>query len=217
MTPSPPKVSAQKGQMAGASGYSPGDVAALFEVVDEVLPCCSNDWEQVSSFYNEKYAQRFIRPSQSGKALKDKFCALTKGDISGGGKRQGEEQKAKEIQRRINEKHGVVVNNFSGQINESDLSAESEKVGLFVEGKRLSSASASESETKKRVNEVTTRRVLQGELLQAIQKSSHQAQTQHEDKMLVLNEFLEIMKRREMREIERERERKRRRRSSDSD
>lgn len=145
--------------------------------------------------------------------MKDKFRALTRGEMSGGGKRQGEEKKAKEIQGEINTKHGVVVNNFSGEVEEDYLREESERGGMIVEGKSLSSGSESERVSHKK--EVPTRRVLQGELLQAINRSSSRMQAQHEDKMLVFCKFLEIMKQKEEREMERDR--KRRRRSSDSD
>ncbi|KAI7946386.1 hypothetical protein MJO29_010913 [Puccinia striiformis f. sp. tritici] len=63
------------GRQPGSNGYSDEDCMALVEIVKEILPLGSNEWEQVHELYSE-YARANGRTARDADPLKTKFKAL---------------------------------------------------------------------------------------------------------------------------------------------
>jgi hypothetical protein len=104
----PPPKPKKKGRTRGATSYTFGDITAILDAVEEVLPTQLSNWDNVEEHYN-RYAARFYRKDRKTTELRTKYWELAWGEPSGGGERNDFEKRAKEIEGMINQKGGVVL------------------------------------------------------------------------------------------------------------
>lgn len=62
----------QRGRTAGAHNYSPEDLDALFDILEECLPLGGHAWNSAGDEFNT-WAQENGRPSRTAKSLELKF------------------------------------------------------------------------------------------------------------------------------------------------
>ena len=111
---------AKKGRRKGATKYTDGDLEALLDAVDTILPQADQDWVKVESVYSA-YSLKFSRTERTANALKSRFRELSWGSLSGGGGRTEFEKRAKEIERHIDEKAGAISLQLPCSLNSPDF------------------------------------------------------------------------------------------------
>jgi hypothetical protein len=173
---SPPTKKKRGGRKKGATSYTEGDYTAILDAVEEVLPTQLDDWKFVAEHYN-KYAVRFHRRERAANGLRSKFRDLAWGVPSGGGERDEWETRAKEIERAINQKVGVVV------IGDDDDASSPSRMS----SKMSSGDGASKSTRGGRGTRLGFETMMAGQLV----LQSEQAQERHQQKMELFERILE--------------------------
>jgi hypothetical protein len=97
----------KRGKKKGATSYTEGDLVAILNSIQEILPLTDLQWERVAFHFNAHYATRFRRAERTAKVLKSKFRELSFGAPSGGGTRNEFEKRAKDIKKLIDQSTGV--------------------------------------------------------------------------------------------------------------
>jgi hypothetical protein len=159
------------GRPVGASGYSASDLIGILDAVEAILSIMDSEWVMVEEYFMETYAKKFDCPVRNDVGLKAKFRSLCHGPATGGGERSKYEERAKKIQRKIQDKSGMIVSH-----NEPDEE--------FLEV-----SSSSSSPARKRMKTSTTGRTrmkFETEILSAIRSDAEEARRRHEEKMDLL-------------------------------
>jgi hypothetical protein len=97
----------KRGKKKGATSYTEGDLVAILDSIQEILPFTDLQWEGVTFHFNAHYATRFRRAERTVKALKSKFRKLSFNAPSGSGTRNELEKKAKDIEKLIDQSASV--------------------------------------------------------------------------------------------------------------
>jgi hypothetical protein len=97
----------KRGRKKGATSYTEGDLVAILDSIQEILPLTNLQWEGVAFHFNAHYATRFRRAERTAKALKSKFRELSFSTPSGGGTWNEFEKKAKNIEKLIDQSASV--------------------------------------------------------------------------------------------------------------
>jgi hypothetical protein len=97
----------KKGRKKGVTSYTEGDLVAILNSIQEILPLTNLQWEGVAFHFNAHYATQFRRAERTAKALKSKFCELSFGASSKGGTWNKFKKKEKDIEKLIDQSAGV--------------------------------------------------------------------------------------------------------------
>jgi hypothetical protein len=108
-----------RGRPKGATSYSVGDITELLDAIEEIIPQNDEQWVLVADYYNTKYAERHQKQNRKASALRRKYNELLFGVKSGGGEETKEQKRARQIERTINEKAGVLVSEEATQSTET--------------------------------------------------------------------------------------------------
>jgi hypothetical protein len=163
----------KKGRKPGSVSYTLGDLQAILDSVKEILPTQDDEWEKVTSLYN-LYALKFFRNERPMKGIKSKFRELVHGAPSGGGKLQGLEKEAKDLQGLIDQKCGILVD---GKGLPEDLSISQED------------SATSNSEVKKGRTNIRTRMGFEKIVINQMKYAEENAQQRHKEKMELMREI----------------------------
>jgi hypothetical protein len=160
----------KRGRKPGATSYTQGDLTALLDAVEEILPTQVSDWDQVETAF-ERYAVRFSRKTRKANAIKSKFRELAWGEPSGGGEASPWQKRAREVNGEINRKGGVVL-------------VDGEEPG----GESKTSSSSSSTPPKQRKN---TRMGFEKKISDRLEEQAKANEERHKEKMDLMKQFLE--------------------------
>jgi hypothetical protein len=160
----------KRGRKPGATSYTQGDLTALLDAVEEILPTQVSDWDQVETAY-EQYAVRFSRKIRKANAIKSKFRELAWGEPSGGGEASPWQKRAREVNGEINRKGGVVLVD-----------------GKEPGGESNTSSSSSSTPPKQRKN---TRMGFEKKISDRLEEQAKANEERHKEKMDLMKQFLE--------------------------
>jgi hypothetical protein len=73
-----PNFQRRGGRVRGAEGYHRGDVEALLRCVRQVLPTCTEEWDEVLNAYRQTHAVPKLRAQRDANSLKVKFKQLVR-------------------------------------------------------------------------------------------------------------------------------------------
>jgi hypothetical protein len=163
----------KKGRKLGSVSYTLGDLQAILDSVREILPTQDDEWEKVTSLYN-LYVLKFFKNKCFMKGIKSKFRELVHGASSGGGKLQGLEKEAKDLQGLIDQKCGILV---GGKGLPEDLSISQEDSTTF------------NLEVKKGRTNIRTKMGFEKIVINQMKYVEENAQQRHKKKMKLMREI----------------------------
>ena len=172
----------KKGRQSGAVGYQYGDLVALLDSVDTIVPLTEKQWEKVTQHYNEGYCETMHRPFRSLSAMKTKFRELCHGVPTGGGGRDELEKRAKKIQWKMDKNAGVYRDEDSkSEISEDSVIVEDED----IEGKKRKVSSPSSRRTRFAFEQTITT---------YLQDQKEEGRRRHDEKMEIFKLMIDAMK-----------------------
>jgi hypothetical protein len=175
----------KRGRKKGATGYTNGDIKAVLDSVEFILPIMDNEWDFVSKHYNETYSSQYERPERSALALKSKFRDLCHGPPTGGGSRTKYESRAKEIEGFIDSKAGIIINDVdSDEYLDNDESIDELQQKTKVKKKE-------KPEKKRPRSRMDFEKQVMTFLTESSKLENEQAQKRHDEKMELFRMFLQ--------------------------
>jgi hypothetical protein len=110
----------------GVLMYSDQDKQHLLKYVEKVIPSSKEDWEKIEKLFNNKYTIFKKRPIRTLNSIKTKFREIAHSTLTGGGKKDEFEKKAKKLQKEIDKKCGII--NDTSKDNKSDTKTSESEV-----------------------------------------------------------------------------------------